>query len=100
MVITLAEHCASKYRQTCQLVTTIYHPSHPSSPMGNFKKAQKLWDALSTMLVPRPGEQNSISDCAQEECNQYLRKIGLEIVTVASLQVTSAVKVTMELTDL
>ena len=94
-VITLVEHCATKYRQTRQLVTTIYHPAHPSSPICNVKQAQKLWDALSTLMVCQSRGQTSISDYAKEECNDYLHEIGLEITSATSLNVMSAVKVTM-----
>jgi hypothetical protein len=99
-VVTVAEDCASQYMQTRQLENIIYHPAHPFSTKGNSKKAQTLWDALSTLLVPHPGGQNSISDGGKEECNVYLHKIGLEIVTVASLEIASAVKVTMKLIDM
>ena len=47
-IMTVVEHCATKYRQNHQLATTIYHPAYLSSPIGNVKPAQKLWDALST----------------------------------------------------
>ena len=46
------------------------------------------------------GGQTSISDYAKEECNNSLHKVGLEIVSVVSLHITSILEVTMRQTDL
>ena len=99
-IMTSVEHCATKYRQTCQLSTTIYHPAHLSSPIGNVNQAQKLWDALLTLMVHQSGGQTSISDHAKEECNNYLHEIGLEIMSATSLHVMSILEVTTRQTDL
>ena len=98
--MTVVKHCATKYRQNRQLATTIYHPAHPSSPIGNVKPAQKLWDTLLTLMVCQSGGQTSISDYAKEDCSNYLHELGLEIMSATSLHVTSAVKVTIRQTDL
>ena len=101
VVTVTEEYMLSKFMQTHELSNTMYNPSHPPSPMGNFKKAQTVWDALSMMLVSQPsGGQSHISDSAQEKCNEFLCKVGLEIITVTRLQATSTVKVKMKLTTI
>lgn len=97
-IIILAWTCSSMYLKCDKLEIIIHHEDMKSRSLQNdtLRCSLDTWAALLALL--RFGG-TQISCPARGKCNEYLGRVGLEIVSVATFEDECAMKVVMKLTD-
>ena len=98
-IVSLAEECAKGYLTSRgKLKIDIHGPyTYLSEPKDKAVCSFDKWKAIMLLLCEG---RASIAPHAQEECNQYLCKVGLEIIGVEELLDKCIIQVTMKLTDI
>lgn len=96
-IILLAKTCASMLLNSDKLEVIIQHKDINSRSLQNdtLTCSMDTWMAFHSLL--RFGG-TKISCPARAKCNEYLAKVGLEVVSVAKLEDECAMKITMKLT--
>jgi BTB/POZ domain len=98
-IVSLAEECAKGYLTSRgKLNINIHGPyTNPPEEKENDACSSDKWKAIMVLLCEG---RKSILPHAQEECNQYLCKVGLEIIGVEERLDKCTTQVTMKLTDI
>jgi BTB/POZ domain len=105
-IVTLAKECISIYSKSgCKLQVEIHDP-RISLPIPNDDDddddtipmcSLDTWMAVLSLFCT---DGNGIFPHAQVECNEYLAKIGLEIINAVRVPDKGIIQVTMTLTDM
>ena len=96
-IVTLAEECAMRYLKSGgQLMIDIPDPyTNLPKPKDTIVCSYDKWMAILLILCE---ERTSILSHVQEECNQYLSKVGLEVVNAEEHPDKGIIQVELKLT--
>ena len=96
-IVLLAKECALQHMGSGgNLQIYIYGRNHTPKPVSPILRSYDTWLGALTIISDRG---TKFTPKAQEECNKYLVKAGLEIIGVSMQPPVYTIKVTMKLTD-